>query len=159
MTKFCRRCTQQCQHEKSQFCTVPGSPANLTKQGLLAVRSTKVPREPILVTEKWRRKIFLRASRNDRRYASLCTAFGSLLAVPGQLQYPGYAIGVKEKAVWRLGPFHLCMDPQWNQQPPSNVLVWQMFPGLLTLITFAPRQNAFWDWCRDIFYKHSDMKT
>jgi len=32
--------------------TVPGSPANLTKQGLLAVQSMKVPREPILVTEK-----------------------------------------------------------------------------------------------------------
>jgi len=58
MTKFYRRCTQQCQREKSQFCTVPDSPANLTKQELLAVRSMKMPREPILVTEKWRRKIF-----------------------------------------------------------------------------------------------------
>ena len=29
----------------------PRKSANLTKQGLLAVRSTKVPQEPILVTE------------------------------------------------------------------------------------------------------------
>jgi len=28
MTKFCWGCMQQCQHEKSQFCTVPGSPVN-----------------------------------------------------------------------------------------------------------------------------------
>ena len=53
---------QQCQHEKSQFCTVPGSPSNLIKQGLLTVRSTKVPRELILVTEKWR-QIFPSALR------------------------------------------------------------------------------------------------
>ena len=77
MTKFCRWCTQQRQHEKSQFCTVPGSPANFTKQGLLAVRSTKVPREPILVTEKWRRKFFSALRRNDQRYAPPPAAWNS----------------------------------------------------------------------------------
>ena len=41
--------------------TVPGSPTNLTKQGLLSVRSTKVPREPILVAEKIKAKNFSRA--------------------------------------------------------------------------------------------------
>jgi len=28
MTKFCRQCMQQSKHEKSQFWTAPGSPAN-----------------------------------------------------------------------------------------------------------------------------------
>jgi len=35
----------------------------------------KVPREPILTSEKWRRNFFFRAS-HGRIYAPLCTAFG-----------------------------------------------------------------------------------
>jgi len=57
---------------------VPGSPTNLTKQELLAVQNTKVPREPILVTEKWRRTFFPRFGQNDWHYTPLCTAFGSV---------------------------------------------------------------------------------
>ena len=62
-----------------RWITVPGSPANLTKQGLLVVRSTKVPQEPILVTEKWRRNsffFFLCFALNDRHYAPI--NFGSI---------------------------------------------------------------------------------
>jgi len=67
MTKFCQRCMQQCHHEKSQFCTVPSSPTNLTKQGLLAVCA------------EWS------ALRTSMHYLWQCA-----IPVPGQLQYPGY---------------------------------------------------------------------
>ena len=55
--------------------TVPGSPANLTKQGLLAARSMK-----LLITEKWRRSFFsfLRFPQNDWRYAPINADFSSM---------------------------------------------------------------------------------
>ena len=37
-----------------------------------SVQNTKVTREPILITEKWRRINFPRFARTDRRYAPLC---------------------------------------------------------------------------------------
>ena len=61
----------------------PHKSANLTKQGLLAVRSMKVPREPILVTEKWRWKFYF--PYLDHRYMPLCAAIGSM-----QSLCPGY---------------------------------------------------------------------
>jgi len=85
---------KQCQHDKSHFCIVPGSPANLTKQGLLAVRSMKVPQEPILVTEKRRHKKIFHSSRgiiNSTRL--MCCRQQPTVPVPGQIQYPGYATG------------------------------------------------------------------
>ena len=36
------------------------------------VQNTKEPGEPILITEKWRRKIFPRFARTDRHYTTLC---------------------------------------------------------------------------------------
>jgi len=69
MTKFCQRCMQQCQHEKSQFCTLPGSPANLTKQGFLQCEEGATIADPC----NWKMK-----ARSFLHYASLCAAFGSV---------------------------------------------------------------------------------
>ena len=85
MTKFCRRCMQQCQHENSQFCTVPGSPANHegTTRAHPGNWKRKVKFFPVLCLN-WL------ALRTSMRYRQQCE-----IPMPGQLQYPGYATAVE----------------------------------------------------------------
>ena len=78
--------------------TVPGLPGNLTKQGLLAVWSTKVPQEPILVTD-WKVKAyfisFLHFAWNEQRYAPINAGFGSVQSLcPGNFSILAKPLGV-----------------------------------------------------------------
>ena len=82
---------QQCQHEKSQFCTVPGSPANLTKQGLLAVQSTRAHPG----NRKMKAKNFRHTMPSMRRFGSvlsLCPGNFNILVIPLPIVLKLYAV-------------------------------------------------------------------
>ena len=118
MTKFCQWCMHQCQHEKTQFCTVPSSPANATKKGLLAVWSTKVPRESILAGN-WEVKVnfFLCLVWNDGHYAPLCTAFSSM-----QFLCMGYFSVLATPLKSGIKKYHDLDQLEWTRgmDPPRN---------------------------------------
>ena len=71
---------QQCQHEKSQFCTPPGSPAN--HEGA---------RKANPGNWKMKAKIFFRASHELKLITATRCLRHRAIPVPWQLQYPGYA--------------------------------------------------------------------
>jgi len=112
--------------------TVPGSPANLTKQGLLAVWSTKVPQEPILVTDwKWRQKIFPRFAWNDHHYAPINADFGSVQSLClGNFSILATTLGVwqaipKSFLFFRENFFSSCYTVcKWRASPLSPTQGW-----------------------------------
>ena len=89
MTKFCR------QHERASAAKCQACQLSLTKHGLLAVRSTKVSQEPILVIEALRQNFVsvLRTEQSTLHASMRCLRQGGIL-VPRQLWYLGYATGL-----------------------------------------------------------------
>jgi len=127
---------------------VPGSPANLTKQGLLAVQSMKVPQELILVLKNEGKKIFPRFAWND--HTSMHCLQQCAIHVPGQHQYPGFTTwyridhesmedrcpyitsGCSLLKAWLVGKVFLAFTT--HHKPASWKQVKSLYVGVATLV-------------------------
>ena len=94
--------------------------------------TTEVPRQPILVTDKWRRKFFLRFVQTDQHYALISTAFGSTNFLS---QYLGYTTG-SQKA---LGTWQPLIDLQVSHNVTGS------YPRVYTLGNRQP--TIIWQEC------------